>query len=510
MSERAREAVRTLAREGILSFGGRVTELGISFIGLALIARFLGKNDFGSVAIGITTLSMFSTICVLGLQTGVGRYLPRFESAVDRRGVILSAMQMYLPVSLITGAGIFFFATPLAIEVFKTPELALILKISAIGIPFGSTMYFVVGVSQGTLSSSPKVIIQNITLPATRIALIAVVIGYGLEAYYAMYAYMIPYIVGGLLGVYVLQTYISAFSFGEYTRMRLTLLRFSLPLVVTAVMGHVLGQIDTYLLAYFSSIGDVGVYRVVYPLSNLLTIFLHSIGFIFLPVLSQLHTESAWPTIRRLYQVSTKWILLGSLPIFLPFVYFPHQTIGLTFGSEYVAGGTTLIVLSLGFITHAIAGPNSEMLLSTGRSKSVMVATMVAALLNIALNFWLIPLYSFVGAAVATAVSYSVMNLINSIHLYRTTGVRPLSTSAVFPSVGSVLTFTAIYLGLEHVFGVSIVSMVGTMMLFLPIYALLILKLGGIQQEEVDIILDIEDKYEIDLGSLKLIAKQLM
>ncbi|MFC7174347.1 lipopolysaccharide biosynthesis protein [Haloplanus litoreus] len=80
------QVFRDLLKGGSVVFVGRIAELGISFLGLAVIARLIGPTDFGAVAIGSTLLSMLSTLSILGLDTGVGRFLPRYESPADRRG----------------------------------------------------------------------------------------------------------------------------------------------------------------------------------------------------------------------------------------------------------------------------------------------------------------------------------------------------------------------------------------------------------------------------------------
>lgn len=93
------------------------------------------------------------------------------------------------------------------------------------------------------------------------------------------------------LGIYYHKRYTSLFSRGKAISVRRELLTFSAPLVISAVMGDVLADIDIFRLGYFTTSSDIGVYNVVYPLATLLTAVLTSFGFIFMPVISELHAN---------------------------------------------------------------------------------------------------------------------------------------------------------------------------------------------------------------------------
>ena len=57
MKESRRETVRGLFRGGSIVFIGLVVELGISFFAKMLMARVLGRADYGVATLGITALS---------------------------------------------------------------------------------------------------------------------------------------------------------------------------------------------------------------------------------------------------------------------------------------------------------------------------------------------------------------------------------------------------------------------------------------------------------------------
>ncbi|ERG90047.1 MAG: hypothetical protein J07HQW1_00060, partial [Haloquadratum walsbyi J07HQW1] len=81
--------IRQVFSQGSILFVGLVFQLGISFFAKLIVARELTLSDFGGVALGMTTASVVGTVALLGLQEGIGRYLPRYDTDADRRGVLM-------------------------------------------------------------------------------------------------------------------------------------------------------------------------------------------------------------------------------------------------------------------------------------------------------------------------------------------------------------------------------------------------------------------------------------
>ena len=506
MPETKNSLTRLLFKSGFLLFLGLLLELVISFGAKVLMAQLLGAPEYGVATIGITTLSFASTVLLFGMNTGVGRYLPRFDDTADRKGVLLSAFQISLGVSIAAGVTLFLLAEAIASGLLGTPEVAMVLKIAAIGIPFAVLLKLTIGVIQGMKHSVPKVLIRNIAQPIVRIGLISAALYLGLGATGILGAYTLTFAIAGLGGLYyvVTRTDIRASASGRMRRREL--LTFSAPLMLMATMLMVLSYFDIFLLSYFRSPGDVGTYNVIYPIAELLTATLSAFGFIVMPIVSELHADGARDEMQRTYQIVTKWIFALTLPAALVIILFPTLTIRLTFGAEYAWAGTSLSVLALGFFTHAVAGPNVNTLTSIGRTRTIMWDNLLAGGTNIALNLLLIPRLGLLGAAVATTVSYAGLNVLYSVQLYRETGIHPFSTALMKPAVAGTVAMLVIYVAVTEFFGVSLLVLVGTFSAFLLIYGIALLALGGVEEEEVLLVLSFEERFGVNLGPLKRVA----
>lgn len=97
-------------------------------------------------------------------------------------------------------------------------------------------------------------------------------------------------------------------------------------------------------------------------------------------------------------------------PIFLAIVILGPFLIGLFGVAEVGEAYTYLIILSLGQLANAFAGPVLNVLNMTGYEKSARNTMLVTAAANIALNALLIPIFGPLGAAIATSATMLVWN----------------------------------------------------------------------------------------------------
>jgi O-antigen/teichoic acid export membrane protein len=503
MADEGSSASQSILKGSGIIFAGLVLELGIGFVAQIIIARTLGRMRFGEVSIGVTVLTIGSTLALIGTHTGLGRFLPRYDDLADRRGVLLTALWTGMGLSILVAMSVLLFAEPIATIVFDAPEMAPVLRVFGLAIPFLSLIKLASGGMQGVKLASPRVLIRNVTLPVTRFGLIIVVVALGLGEVGIAGAYLFAHVAGGLLGIYYLWKHTSLFASIKPAYKHRELIAFSGPLVVSSAMGIVFSDLDTLLLGYFVSNGEVGIYRVVYPLAELLLVFLNSISFMFLPVLSELHAEGNIERMNRIYQVITKWLLVLTFPILITWVLFPRIVIRTFFGSEYVTGGQALAVLAIGFFIHAVTGLNSNTITSIGETKFIPMTNLIAAVTNFGLNMVLIPRYSFLGAAVATTVSYTVLNLLFSGLLYRMTGITPIGRPVVRIGVAVSLMTAVLYIPLQILLKPTIESVVIAGFVFVPIYVATVFVAGGLGEEEKRLINEVEDQLGINFGRLR-------
>ena len=89
-----------------------------------------------------------------------------------------------------------------------------------------------------------------------------------------------------------------------------------------------------------------------------------------------------------------------------------NLTILSLFGNDFKKGYLALIIIATGAFFNSITGNVDQILNMTGNEQKVIRVMFVGFVLNILLNFMLIPNYGYVGAAFASFVVNIVVNTI--------------------------------------------------------------------------------------------------
>jgi O-antigen/teichoic acid export membrane protein len=184
------------------------------------------------------------------------------------------------------------------------------------------------------------------------------------------------------------------------------------PLALTAGLQLINAQADILVLGLFRPTDDVGVYKVAAQAATLIPFGLQAINVVIMPYIARLHAEGDHRGLQRVVTQSARAILALALPLVLAFILFGDTILSFAFGPEYARGHMALILLSLGQLVNAGMGSVGVLLNMTGHERDTLRGVAVAALANLVLNFLLIPPFGLVGAAVATACTFVIWNLL--------------------------------------------------------------------------------------------------
>jgi O-antigen/teichoic acid export membrane protein len=425
---REKHLTTLLTSAGLVTVGklvGSFTTVGERVI----VGRMLTPDAYGEVSVGLALLAFATTASLVGFSQGVPRYISRFEDDADRRGVWVGGM-------LVTGIVALVLTTILLLNVEWLTETLLaeadsprMLALFVLALPFVIGLKVTVAAIRGHGNTVYRIYAQDLAYPLTRIVLLVALLYAGFNVLAAGYAYL----VGATLafGVSLVLLHKLTTLRGEVRTHVREVGRFSLPVVVSGVLATLLTRTDTLMLSYFRDTYEVGQYSAAYPIANGLIIVISSFGFLYLPMASQLDAEDEHDEIDSIYTVSTKWIYLVTFPALLTFVLFAGDVVEIVFGGAYDEAPIALAILSVGFFTNAIGGRNRETISALGVTTYLMVVNGFAFAINVVLNLYLIPPYGLVGAAVASATAYGVLNFTACAILWYRWGITPLSRRSV-------------------------------------------------------------------------------
>jgi len=184
------------------------------------------------------------------------------------------------------------------------------------------------------------------------------------------------------------------------------------PLSVVGGLQLMYSYSDIIILGFFHSNEDVGVYRAVGQLGTLVVFGLSAINQILQPNFAKLYASKDIDKLQKIVTYSSFAIFIfASIPA-LVFFFFGEFILKFIFGDEFVIGFIPLVILTLGQLANAAFGSVGALLNMTGHEKDAMRGMMYSLGINIFLAFILIPQFGMLGAAISTAASLMVWNII--------------------------------------------------------------------------------------------------
>lgn len=274
---------------------------------------------------------------------------------------------------------------------------------------------------------------------------VAAVVQAGGSAQAAILAFTLTRALGALLSWAVVSRHLGGLVVPRATRrwMRSTLATCT-PFAVNDTLTLTYMRADSVLLGVFKGPTAVGLYQAGTNLVLYLNVLARSINYALYPRMSR-----SWPhdlrRFRRLRDGSFRALGLISVPIAVGCLLLAGQIFSLLYGPKFDRAVVTyqllVLVIPIRMLGNTLSLSLSAIDLQTRRT----IAVTVAAGLNLALNLYFIPRWSYVGAAVTTVICETSLLLIYAAFLRRAAGrsdiVRALSlpATAAIPMIVTIL-----------------------------------------------------------------------
>ncbi|MDT3434233.1 flippase [Haloarcula sp. 1CSR25-25] len=496
-----KRAFSAIFKSSILVFFGLSVKYLLGFASQVAISRYLGPEDFGSIAASLTLVLFITSLLRMGLDNGIARFIPRYDDTADRSKVIWTGIIIGMPLSAIVSVVLFGASQTIATTFLQDEAAAKTIAVfSFLVIPF-IIVQLSVAAARGMNQTIPKILMDDVLYPASKLCGFLTLIYIGGSMVDFSYVYVAGYLLSSIVGIYYLSKYLNRIEID--TAISKKVLTFSIPIALSGVTYKILTDIDTILLSYYSTTsGPVGIYNVVYPLASLLLIIPQSTGYLAMPTLSKLDSNEEKQEFQQIYRLIVKWTAIVAIPVVSVFILFSEPIIAVIYGMEYTAGSLTLVILTLGFFTHIITGPNGDSLEALGYSQFLFLSGVLVAVLNIFLNVLLIPSYSTEGAAVATSLSYAFRNILIGTQIYRKSGILSIPRN-----ITAVVSYSGICLGVLFWFSRHVVRLSDTVVTIPVLFAVTLGYLftvgkTAIGSYERELVQQALEKYNLDIPAI--------
>ena len=366
------------------------------------VARYLGSEQYGLFNYALAFVSLLTPIVTLGLDNVVIRYLVKENSHRDE--ILGTTLVLKLAggiVSVLLAVIIIF-----GLEKDTTLTVWLVAILAMTGVFQAADtidLWF-----QSQIRSKYSVIARNAAyLLSTVFKVVLILTKASLLAF--AWATLAEIVIGaiGLVVIYQTQEAVKftnwKWSFSTAKR----LIRESLPLIFSGFAILIFMKVDQIMLGQMIGDSEVGIYSAAVRISELWYFIPATIVSSVTPAIYAAKEKSEQHYYKRITQL-IRLLAYTSLVIAIPMTFLSKNIVLIMFGSEYVAAGSILAVHIWASIFVFMGLATSPWFIAEGLNHLSLGKTLLGAIINIVLNFLLIPQYGGMGAAYATIISQAV------------------------------------------------------------------------------------------------------
>ena len=398
------------------------------YLSKVVLARYLGPSQLGLYALSLTVLYIFTSFAI----SGFGTSLTYFYSKERRKKEFVSTIFLTsFLILLIISITILMFPNLLHI-LFNNENLISLAWLISIFILFYGLTRISFSVLRGQERAGMYALF-NLSIPT--LYLIALLFLKVRLAYHALLLYVLVYI---LIGSVVILKFIK----NNLTKPNFSLLKKVFPFTVVLFLVEILFQFrrwtDVWMLSWLSNLSNIGFYSVAISTAFAFNAVLLAFNFLYLPVSTRLLNQNKLHELRRIYNKICFLITLVIAPFCVLLFVFASQFIRIVFGKTYLASVFPFRILTLAVLINSMFGPNWTNLVAKGEKKILVFLAIFTLLLNVILNYFMIPMWDIVGAATATAISIISWNILTSYILWIKQRMTPFSKDMIKSLVISV------------------------------------------------------------------------
>jgi O-antigen/teichoic acid export membrane protein len=191
----------------------------------------------------------------------------------------------------------------------------------------------------------------------------------------------------------------------------------ALPLFLASSTRLILDWTDTLMLGFYRTEEEVGIYNTALKVAMLTNLPLLAVSSIAAPKFSALYHSGMFKEFKQYVKLATNLNCYATLPIICVLAAFPDFVLGM-FGEEFIVGRNTLWFLLLGQLVNTFSGSVGQILQMTNHQHIFQRLILIASLINVVLNYWLIPIWGIAGAAIASMVSMALWNISSAVYIY--------------------------------------------------------------------------------------------
>ncbi len=387
---------------------GSVAQSALNFILLPLYLRFFEPSEYGVISLLLVAISLLTVFANVGIVSGLFRLYYEAEAG-ERKKLVGNTWLWYLFGASLGGAILFILSSPLSQLLFHTVDYSYSIRLVGVFFFFSLLLEIPLTIFRLEKKARHYVVFSLFRLIADfglKLWFIAF-LGRGIEGYFES-GVVINIVIFGSILPFTLK-YVSFSINPSYLK---SLLRLGFPFVFSTIAFWILTMADRLILNHYSGAAEVGIYSLAYNFASLFNVLLFEPSALFwAPFFFSAADERPVEDIKRLLSKGLNYFFLAGCILYLLISLGIGDALliftGLFSAKEgYLEAAKLVPLLTLGPFLRLLSMQAGAALLMAKKPEFTATAACIAALVNVGLNFLLIPRFDAFGAAISCAIAY--------------------------------------------------------------------------------------------------------
>lgn len=403
-----------LIRQFIHFFAGNMLALILGLATFPILTQSLSKEQYGTLGIITTTIMLMVALAKGGLSEGILRYYKISACSVDNENIFNSTVVFIgLMQSLIT---VFLYLLSIqflykkinmgAEQYLSFVVMAIVLIIRPLSIAI-----------QSILRVKNKTIFVNIIGVGNKVLAVLLSLGILFFLIPNLFGYFVGLAVADCLVVAILLSWLLLNYEIRWAKkspaLASMLMKFGLPLLVSEMAYLLISYADRYMIAICYGNNAVGEYSAGYNLANYISgVITFSLSFAIVPTYVEIYASEGRKKTEEFLATSISYLLMGIIPICFGYYAVVDDLFFVLTSGKYMGAANFSPVILVGTFALGLNSVFYAGLYLQNKSIHILVISIGAVILNIALNLFMLPVMGLMGSAFATLVTCLAMNIV--------------------------------------------------------------------------------------------------
>ena len=488
------ELARKTAKSASFLVSGKVVSMLIQVFMFVVVARLLLPKGYGIYTLALSTAGFASAVGSLNIGTYLNERIP-FLIAKKKTHQIKNALgdaaiAIVLPGVALSLIGIAL-SVPIAEYVLHSvalyPVIIIAMATIAFSFIYNSFNLILVGFHDGK-SSGIGMILYSVVQAVFSILLVYLAGTLQGKIEGAIAGYIIALFAASLFQIFASsKPYGISFEIKGMRKRIGEMLRFSMPLTYSNIIGTIVTNFSVIFLGIFVLPSFVGYYGVASRIGTLIDVVAGTMATVLIPMFAEaINSKGISGKIDRFFYYSVYFGLLFTTPMVLYVTVFAHALMNTLFSSYYNGSTFYMQLVGIGMLIGILGSFATQLVISTRETKVVFKYSLYVGIVEFLALLVLVPIFHVVGLIAAMLYVGGLATDILFMRYLKKKGIRISFGKDLRILLANII--LGIFLALLFLVGNPEIMLAAGILVILVAYPPILVKIGAVADEEMKLL----------------------